>query len=274
VDGGEPMAGVILDGAGNLYGTTPDGGVNCQPNPGCGTVFKVSAEGGETVLYSFCAKDDCADGAFPYAGLTMDSSGNFYGTTESGGIAKCESNSVVGCGVVFKLDPSGVETVLYRFCSRAYCADGANPTASLIRGRGGYMYGTTEAGGANGGGTVFKVGPRGAETVLYSFCAKSRCADGAAPEANLAMDAQGDLFGTTSIGGAYGYGAIFEVAAGGGESTLFSFCEKTNCPGGSNPATGLVLDSKGNLYGTTIGGGITGCAGEYVGCGTVFELAK
>lgn len=196
-DGWSPVAGLVMDAQGNLYGTTVAGGTYWYAGGNnCGTVFKVTPDGTETVLYNFTGG---ADGDSPRAGLLLDAQGNLYGTTQEGG--------AYGGGTVFKLTPSGEQTVLYSFCSQAYCTDGAGPVAGLIADAQGNLYGTTSGGGGNCfsssacQGTVFKLDPSGAETVLYRFCAQSNCADGSNPLAGLIMDAQGNLYGTTANGG-------------------------------------------------------------------------
>jgi uncharacterized repeat protein (TIGR03803 family) len=177
-------------------------------------VFRLSPSGSETVLYSFTGG---ADGANPSAGLVRDAAGNLYGTTFLGGV---ESGSCGGsCGVVFKLSPTGSETVLHSFTGGA---DGANPSAGLIQDAAGNLYGTTFLGGVEsdscGGscGVVFKLSPTGSETVLHSFTGG---ADGAGPYAGLIQDAAGNLYGTTSEGGANsvcplspGCGVVFRLA--------------------------------------------------------------
>jgi uncharacterized repeat protein (TIGR03803 family) len=228
-----------------------------------GVLFKLSPSGTETVLYSFCSKPSCSDGANPQAGLIADSSGNLYGTTEGGG-ASSEA------GVVFKLSPSGTETVLYSFCSKPSCSDGAFPVAGLIADRAGNLYGTTSGGGAilpgsSGGGVVFKLSPRGTETVLYSFCSKPSCSDGANPDAGLIADRSGNLYGTTSGGGASSLGVVFKLSPSRTETVLYSFCSKPSCSDGRDPEAGLIADSSGNLYGTTAAGGASSD-------GVVFEL--
>lgn len=267
-DGDSTEAGLIMDGAGNLYGTTEyGGGTGCQH--GCGAVFKVTPKGKETVLYSFCSQANCTDGAEPVASLISDSGRDLYGTTIVGGAD--------GAGTVFKLTPSGQETVVYSFCSKTNCTDGSQPQAAVITDGAGNFYGTTMEGGkgtACGGGghpcgTVFKLTPGGSETVLYSFKGGR---DGEYPEAGLIMDGAGNLYGTTSSGGATNDGTVFEVTAQGKETVLYSFCSLTGCADGGAPLAGLIADSSGNLYGTTwLGGTVNGnCSG---GCGVVFELA-
>ena len=149
-------------------------------------MFKVAPDGTETVLYSFCAQDNCADGAHPSWGLIADTSGNFYGTAVSGGTGSyCPEN---GCGAVFRFAPDGTESVLYSFCAQANCADGAGPNGPLLL-RSGYLYGTTFGGGANGHcfgnggmcGTVFKVQTRYGSETVYTILQVPKCADGASP---------------------------------------------------------------------------------------------
>jgi len=277
-DGAYPLyAGLIQDADGNLYGTTFSGGAgNGAGNggSGVGTVFKVDNTGHETVLYSFCSAAYCTDGVFPYAGLIQDADGNLYGTTEEGGVSGYGSAS--GDGTVFKVDNTGHETVLYSFCSAANCTDGSNPYAGLIQDAAGNLYGTTEApGGANGGGTVFKVDNTGHETVLYNFCSAVNCTDGFAPSAGVIEDAAGNLYGTTVQGGANNGGTVFKVDNAGHETVLYNFCSAANCTDGQHPAAGLIQDAAGNIYGTTLAGGAnygtTGVNG-FRGGGTVFRV--
>jgi uncharacterized repeat protein (TIGR03803 family) len=288
-DGAHPYSDLIMDGAGNLYGTTLYGG-SSSCGYGCGTVFKLaptSAGWTQTVLYSFCSQAACADGGYPQAGLIMDGAGNLYGTTFYGG-TNCPSN--FGCGTVFKLAPNSTgwtESVLYSFCSQSNCADGATPLAGLIMDSAGNLYGTTFYGGGNcvgtdGCGTVFKLAPTSfgwAESVLYSFCSQSSCVDGRHPEAAVIMDSAGNLYGTTIQGGANcttglynsGCGTVFKLAltsTGWTESVLYSFCSQTVCVDGATPLAGLIMDSAGSLYGTTQGGGE-----NRFYYGTVFKLA-
>ncbi len=272
-DGAQPTAGLIMDSAGNLYGTTQFGGVtSCFSDripPGCGTVFKLDPSGNETVLHSFTGTN--GDGANPAASLIMDSAGNLYGTTQFGGVTSCSSGSFVppGCGTVFKLDPSGHETVLYSFTLTN--GDGAQPVAGLIMDSAGNLYGTTPYGGVTssscfvfvtgppippGCGTVFKLDPSGHETLLHSFTDTN--GDGAQPVAGLIMDSAGNLYGTVAASA----GTVFRLEPSGHETVLHSF---TGSPDGEDPVAGVIMDSAGNLYGTTYGGG---SAGD----GTVFRL--
>jgi uncharacterized repeat protein (TIGR03803 family) len=244
-DGLRPLAGLIFDQSGNLYGTTSRGGAH-----GGGTVFKLTPNGDgtwtESVLYSFKAGND---GASPHAGVIFDQAGNLYGTTAVGG----PSNA----GTVFKLTPNGgrwTESVLYGFSGGS---DGSQPEAGLILDAGGNLYGTTVGGGAHAGGTVFKLTPNATESVLYSFCSVTKCRDGMGPAAGLIFDQAGNLYGTTRLTGPKGNGVVFKLApnAQGGwtESVLHSF---TGGNDGSQPVGGLIFDASGNLYGTTWLGGI------------------
>jgi len=198
-------------------------------------------------LYSFTG---APNGAQPWAGLVRDEQGNLYGTTAGGGINGGLGGGTAGLGTVFKLDTTtGEETVLYAFTGGG---DGGVPEAALVRDARGNLYGTTQYGGASENGTVFKVDRSGQETVLHSFTGG---ADGAYPEGVLVLDAQGNVYGTASGGGASGSGTVFKVDATGNETTLYSF---TGTPDGASPYAGLVLDEQGNLYGTTLGGGASG----------------
>ena len=237
-DGATPLSGLILDKAGNLYGTTGYGGTS-----GDGTVFEITAAGNHKVLHSFTG----IDGAVPSAGLLRDGAGNLYGTTQYGG---------ANYGTVFKIAPTGAETVLYSFTGGV---DGGAPLGSLVLWNGN-LYGTTADGGAFGQGTVFEVTKKGAEKVLYSF---SGGADGGGPFAGLVLDSVGSLYGTTLGGGGSGSGTVFEVTQTGAETVLYSF---TGGADGGSPVARLVRDAKGNLYGTTTTGGASFN-------GTVFELS-
>ena len=259
-DGAVPYAGLTPDGAGNLYGTTFYGGAHND-----GVVFKLSPTGTETILHSFTGYPN--DGGVPWAGLIRDAAGNLYGTTRQGG-ARC---GTFGCGTVFKLSPTGTEKVLYSFSGGR---DGGNPVAGLVRDTAGNLYGATNGGGATstcnapyGCGVVFKLSPTGAETVLHRF----NGADGASPYAGfLVLDTAGNLYGTTNAGGAHNQGVVFKLSPTGSETVLHSF---TGGADGGGPRAGLLRDAARNLYGTTLNGGtsVNGpCAG---GCGVVFKLS-
>ncbi|MGO4883066.1 MAG: choice-of-anchor tandem repeat GloVer-containing protein [Bryobacteraceae bacterium] len=240
-DGAEPLAGLLRDRNGDLYGTTYGGGAHFY-----GTVFEFPAAGGYKVLHSFAGPP--SEGKGPTGTLVIDDAGNLYGTTYAGG----EST---GYGTVFEITADGTYET-----GQSFSPDGALPRAGLVI-QGGNLYGTTSGGGARQyGGTVFQVGVTSA---LYTFTGG---ADGSHPLDSLIDDGQGNLYGTTTGGGdgafGLGHGVIFEVDAGtGAESVLHTF----SGPDGSSPAGSLVRDSQGNFYGTTMLGG----ADNY---GTVFEL--
>jgi uncharacterized repeat protein (TIGR03803 family) len=247
-DGGSPLDGLTIDGAGNLYSTANAGGAS-----GYGAVFEVN-KNGETVLYSFAGG---SDGAYPEGGLIKDGVGNLYGTTTAGG-------GVADAGTVFMVTTGGVEQVLYAFPGGE---NGAVPEAGLARDTQGNLYGTTTSGGAYGKGTVFRLtapksGSQWTETVLYSFGSGS---DGAIPVAGITLAKGKILYGTTSAGGAYGYGTIFQLAASGSvwtETILHNFQDGDD---GAVPYGGLIWDTLGNLYGAATEGGSGGG-------GTIFEL--
>ena len=249
-DGQYPEAGLILDAAGNLYGTTAFGGGSTNCVIGCGAVFKLDTTGSETVLHSFAGPP--TDGQTPRGGLVRDSAGNLYGTTWSGGSS---NNCSGGCGTVFRLDATGTETVLHSFVGSP--TDGATPFAGLLRDAAGNLYGTTAYGGSKhadfcpfGCGTVFKVDTTGAETVLHNFIGGR--ADGTTPTGGLVRDAAGNFYGTTRQGGSFSKGTVFKLDTTGTETLLHSF---TGHPDGWQPQAGLVRDAAGNLYGTTYKGG-------------------
>jgi uncharacterized repeat protein (TIGR03803 family) len=258
-DGGSPSGGLIQDAAGNLYGTTTYGGT------GNGVVFKLDATGHETVLHQFKGRPD---GALPYAGLIQDAAGSLYGTTERGGSSKC--GGAVGCGVVFKLDSSGTETILHTFTDTP---DGAYPRGRLLLDAKGRLYGTTGNGGEQhhpecrnyGCGTVFKLGRSGKETILHRFGG-----DGAYPDGALILDAAGNLYGSTAGWGDSGCncGLVFELNAKGNDIILHYFVSSRR---GAYVQQDLWSDASGNLYGTTLrGGGDANCGGY--GCGIVFKV--
>jgi len=162
--------------------------------------------------------------------------------------------------------PAQTFTVLYDSCSQVGCIDGMHPSPSLIQGPDGNLYGGAFAGGLYQAGTIFKLTPKGKETVLYSFCAQQNCADGEQPYAGLVLDQKGNLYGTTSVGGAGQEGVVFKLTPKGKETVLHSFPEcVTHCTDGEVPLAGVIFDQKGNLYGTTQQGGA-------YGGGIVFKL--
>jgi uncharacterized repeat protein (TIGR03803 family) len=246
-DGASPSGGLIRDKSGNLYGTTLNGGAYNY----YGTVFKMSKSGSESVLYSFTGG---ADGADPWTGLVRDAAGNLFGTTNGGG---------TNYGVVFKVDTSGAETVLHTFTGGT--TDGCDPYGPLVLDKAGNLYGTTSGCGASGLGTVFKVSKAGAETVLHNFAGGS--SDGELPEINtgVLMDAKGNLFGFTELGGTSDNGVVYKLSKSGKFTLLHSFAGGT--PDGARPFGTPVMDKRGNLYGTTYEGG-------QFSVGVVFKLSK
>lgn len=233
----------LTEGAdGNFYGTTYTCGTY-----GAGNVFVVSPSGTETVLHAFGSNS--TDGDNPESGLVQAANGNFYGTTANGGAHDL--------GSIFTITTTGAETILYSF--GASSVDGSSPLR-LVLGSDGNFYGTTTNGGAHGQGTVFKLTPGGAETILYSFGASA--ADGASPNSLLQGFIDGNFYGTTNAGGAYGHGSVFKITPAGVETILYSFGAST--PDGQSPSS-LLQASDGNLYGTTYAGG-------NFGGGTLFKL--
>jgi len=213
-----------------------------------------------TTLYKFTGG---SDGAFPYAGLIQDQAGNLYGTASSGGDLNCGDG--YGCGVVYKLDTAGTETVLYSFIG--YPSDGEAPQTPVVRDNAGNIYGTTASGGSTHDGTVFKVDSTGKETVLYSFTGQS---DGCWPYQGLVRDKAGNSYGTTYGCGSDNAGTIFKVGSAGNFAVLHSFAGYPS-DGGAPQYGHLTIDKFGNLYGVTSLYGSTGCI---YGCGVLYELSK
>ena len=258
-DGSQPNPGLVLDPAGNIYGTTHQGGAY-----GFGTVFKLDSSGHETVLHSFCSVTGgtpgnpipCVDGEYPTAGVIRDSAGNLYGVTGNGGANGNGEYGYAGGGTIFKLDGEGTETVLYSFCDpERNCPVGedANPDGILVQDTAGSLYGTANNPGNNSYGTVFKLDTAGNYSRLYGFCSTSGCADGRSPNGGLIVDAAGTLYGTTSYGGDINdSGTVFELDRSGHYTVLHNFGSDSD---GGDPFPGLIQDSAGNLYGTTNSGG-------------------
>ena len=256
-DGEQPTAALIVNSAGNLYGTTEIGGAN-----GLGTVFEVSPSGTkwkEKVLHSFGGSDDLSS---PNSALTMDASGNLYGTSVSGG--------TLGRGGVFELKPSGggwQEAIVYDFSGGA---DGFGPSGGpLVWDSAGNLYGTTNGGGKHKGGVIFKLTPSSGgnwtEAVLYSFPEHHGGVSG------VTFDSAGNLYGTTGTWGLtscnppYGCGAVFELSPSGGDWT-FQMVHRFNGSDGLFAYWGVTPDSAGNLYGATYSGGDS--------FGLVFKLSR
>ncbi len=244
-DGSNPLAGLTLDANGNFYGATANYGAYAAG----GTIFKLAPSGALTTLHRFCATSSaCPDGAAPVAGLVLGNDGNLYGVTSAGG-----TNNA---GTVFKITPAGKFTKIHDFCGMTNCADGANPQAALIQGADGYFYGTASVGGMTDGlkgyGTIFRVSSEGSFATLHSF----DVTDGILPNGSMAQTPDGRLYGTTTSGGTYMGGTVFELDTSGTLTTLYSFCGA--CAIGDYPYSGLTLGTDGNLYGAASDNGAGG----------------
>jgi uncharacterized repeat protein (TIGR03803 family) len=288
-NGAGPSGGLVRDSAGNLYGATSGGGASVDPNcfagggalplQGCGEVFKVDAAGNFSVLFSFSGKSDCWTGCWPLAPLTLDAAGNLYGTSYLGGSRDCNASKLnrqgyflnSDCGVVFKLDPSGKETVLHRFGKAR--RDGDFPNPGLTLDAAGNLYGATFGGGINsnggnaGAGTVFKLDPSGNETVLFYF---QEFVNGYYPNGGLFLDGGGNLYGTTQGSVGIGQNGVFKLDPEGNLTDLASGGVL-----GGTPLAGLIVDAAGNFFGTTLDGGNLAPNCGYFGngqCGRIFRL--
>ena len=277
---------LIIDGAGNLCGTSVYGGAY-----GVGSVFKVTPKHVLSLLYSF---QNSTDGGNPYGPLVRDSAGNLYGETYSGGtynygtifkVTPAGKESVLynfsqelsvsggnglardsagnlygyntnGNGSVFELTASGAYKTLYTFCQLSGCTDGYSPFYRPTLKSNGVLYGMTEYGGdsscsADGCGVVFELDTSGNETVLHTFTGGT---DGESPSSNLAMDSAGNLYGTTGFGGTGYWGVLFKINPSANYSILYNFCSETSCADGASPGSYLSVSS-GNVYGINQGNG-------------------
>ncbi|MGA3351197.1 MAG: choice-of-anchor tandem repeat GloVer-containing protein [Candidatus Sulfotelmatobacter sp.] len=236
-DGNEPIGGVVIDKAGNVYGTTLLGGTY-----GNGTVYQVTQSGVERVIYSFTGGSDAVN---PGAAVTLDAEGNLYGTTSFGG--------AYGDGAVYKLSPAGdrwKETVLYSFRN---LNDGQNPVGGLVLDKAGNLYGGTFDGGANGGGTVYELSPSGGKwklSILYSFTGGY-----GGPYNKLTFDTAGNLYGATNGEGANGFGMVFKLAPRNGDWTFTDLYDFVGGSDGGIPYGSLAIDAQGDIFGTTNIGG-------------------
>jgi uncharacterized repeat protein (TIGR03803 family) len=231
-DAASPRSSLIRDAQGNWYGVTAFGGAFNQ-----GAIFKVTPQGNETVLYSFPVEASYGS----ISTLARDSAGNLYGY------------NFLDSGSLFKLAPDGTYTVVYNFCSLSNCVDGVEPSGGPILKSDGNLYGIAQLGGTSkncdgGCGVVFKVTPEGQETVLHSFTGGK---DGSDPFAKLTQDSQGNLYGTTYLGGANNNGTVFKVTNAGKESVLYSFCLLSGCLNLGYPVGPVALDAAGNIFGVT-----------------------
>jgi uncharacterized repeat protein (TIGR03803 family) len=229
-DGESPYAGVVMDANENLYGTTfqGGGGGECFDIDGCGTVFKVTPDGVETILHAFAETND---GGYPLVGVILDRKGNLYGSDEG------------TFGNIFEITAEGT-------FKRLSTAIGSGSDGRLLRDSSGILYGVSAGGGDSGYGAVFRLEPDGSETILHSFT----YTDGAYPEAGLIRDSRGNLYGTTTSGGS-GCGTVFKLSPDGQETTLHTFFPNFNIDG-CRPLGELLRTKNGNLYGTTYSGGV------------------
>jgi len=285
-DGESPTGPLIIDTAGNLYGTTNVGG-----SANGGVAFELAVKSGKRirtlkVLYAFGSQS--GDGYQPYAGLTYagaasgipyDGVSSLFGATSEGGAQRA--------GTAFELTNNGgswSETVIYNFCSKVVgvCRDGRNPSGGLVVDGSGILFGTAQYGGEYGHGIIFKLEEDAGswtETVLHNFCAEANCTDGQYPSSTLVLDGMGNLFGTLPYGGTANGGCcgfIYKLVPRGTlspYSIAYEFCDKTDCRDGANPYGALIVDSSGNLLGTTETGGGHNTDGSHLGGGTVFSLS-
>jgi uncharacterized protein (TIGR03437 family) len=267
-----PNASLVQGSDGNFYGTTSQG------LKGYGSVFKVTPSGTVSSLYDFCSASPtfCADGSLPVGALVQGSDGNFYGVTAEGG----DPNQ--SAGTIFKITAGGSLTTLYRFCAQKQspCPDGSAPTGGLVQGADGSFYGTTQLGGANSGGTAFKITPGGVFTTVHTFCIRAfgPCPDGSEPNGGLIVGSDGNFYGTSYNGGANENGNVFVMTPNGQVTTLYSFCPLTlisaDCPDGRYPNGRLVQGFDGSFYGTTqqLGQGSQSQTGN--GKGTAFKITS
>jgi uncharacterized repeat protein (TIGR03803 family) len=268
-DCGYPGTALVQAINGRLYGTTTGGGATNS-----GTIFEIAPGGAPSTLYSFCPNGggvSCLDGNAGSAPLVQATNGGLYGTTSAG---------LNGPGSVFETTQGGALTTVYSFGAIAW------EPGPLTQASNGDFYGTTGIGGdadadcllfppGLGCGTAFKITPTGTLTTLYAFCAQAGCPDGYYPRGALARTANGDFYGTTEYGGAncapYGCGTVFKITPEGALTTLYSFCPQqgTDCADGYYPEAGLVAASDGNLYGTTLSGGVNAVGTDG---GTIFKI--
>ena len=251
-DGAGPVGGLVLSASGDFYGTTKWGGAHAS-----GTVFKITAKGVLTTLYSFCAQKNCTDGANPTAGLALAPNGDLFGTTYSEGNGQLCGG---GCGTVFKITASGTLTTLHVFDG----TDGSGP-AALSLATDGKFYGTTYQGGSSGQGTIFRITTKGAFSSLLSFTVT----DGSNPYSGLVQGTDGNLYATTSSGGTGDEGTAFKITTSGSLTTLFNFCA---CSYGNEPLAALIQATDGNFYGSTFDSGTGGTLFQMTATGAVTTL--
>jgi uncharacterized repeat protein (TIGR03803 family) len=241
-----------------------DGNLYMGGGPGAygrGAILRVTPSGGFNVLYSFCSQRGCPDGNYPSTPI-LGSDGNFYGTTESGG------NRFEG-GTVYKMTLDGQLTTLYSFCTTNECPDGAEP-GGIIQASDGNLYGITIGAAMQDSGTLFRVSTTGEFKTLHYFCSAVNCVDGYEQSPPI-QGIDGNLYGTTLLGGAHSGGVLYRLSLAGEYTILYNFCSLSDCLDGGGP-TGIVQDAQGNFFGTTSAGGKQARSGD--GYGTVFEFTS
>lgn len=271
-----PVAGLLQGPDGNFYGVASGGGSSgtdfCQPIQGvfgCGTIFRLTPSGQFTLLYSFCGGNGCGllatDGADPRGRLALGPDGNLYGTTQQGGYY----NGVYNSGTIFRISLSGAYQIMHIFSGNSGTGDGAGPAGGLTLGSDGSFYGTTQAGGTSGNGTVFKMDLAGNVTILYSFLSDDP--NGNDPFGSLIQASDGNFYGTCDLGGTNGAGTVFRISTSGHLTKVYDFATGSV---GSHPQAGVIQASDGNLYGTaSYGGGDLGGTIYQVTLGGVATLA-
>jgi uncharacterized repeat protein (TIGR03803 family) len=246
----ESSLGMIQATDGNFYGAGGTSNFN-------GGIFRMTATGEISTVYNFCSQPNCADGTQPEPPI-LGSDGTLYGVAKFGG------NST-GSGTFYKLTLDGNLTILYTFCPNAGCADGQYPLG-VVQASDGNFYGTTELGGAAGGGsgTVFRITPTGDFNLMYTFCSLANCADGAYPSSPPIQGSGGNFYGTAAFGGATGLGVVYRLTSAGAYTVLYNFCSATHCLDGEQPVA-VTQGPDGTLFGlTNFGGNRSG--------GTVFQI--
>jgi uncharacterized repeat protein (TIGR03803 family) len=274
-DGAGAWSPPVGDGSGHYYGTSAGSG------PHGGTIYEFTLKGKTStfkLLYTFCTQKKCPDGDAPHGSLVRDTKGNLYGTTQLGGGSQE--------GVIFELSPKGGQwtyTQLHSFCQEKQCTDGGNPVFVTLTYQGAQsgapydgtspLFGATAGDGSKAPAVVFSLTPSGKKWVygvVYKFCSQANCADGQKPYSAPIVDGSGNLFGTTTNGGALGFGAVYELQPQGKnyvQSVIYSFCAQQFCADGSGPIGAPLVDDNGNIFGTANAGGK---GGE----GAAFELVR
>ena len=255
-DGLNPQSGLTLGTNGAFWGTSIGGAAFNG-----GNIFTITPSETFTSVYSFCAQANCTDGGVPVAPPVLGLDGNFYGmTVDKGNVSICTVENG-GCGVIYRITPTGKYKVLYTFDN----TNGANPAGPLLLGTDGNFYGTARYGGTfngvfNGNGVFFRITPSGQYTPIYTFCSMTNCLDGGQPTDGLVQGTDGNFYGTTLVGGTHLYsnffgGTIFKMTPAGQITVLYNFCSQPNCTDGGNAVAGLIQGTDGNFYGTTQTGG-------------------